>query len=57
MDAGGHNDPEILEHYGDILYDAGKTDEAVKAWKRSVENGNKGEEIKEKIEAGEGRKK
>ncbi|MGC9470424.1 MAG: tetratricopeptide repeat protein [Bacteroidales bacterium] len=57
IEAGGQEDPEILEHYGDILYEGGKTDEAVNAWKRSVENGNMKEEIKKKIGAGEGRKR
>jgi len=57
FEAGGQNDPEILEHYGDILYEMGETDEAINVWKRSVENGNTKEEIKNKIDAGEGRNK
>lgn len=49
LEAGGQDDPEILEHYGDILYEIGQTNEAVNAWKRSIEKGNMNEEIQKKI--------
>jgi tetratricopeptide (TPR) repeat protein len=50
----GSDDPDILEHYGDILDKLGKTREAVKYWKLSIENGNDKERITIKIKAAEG---
>ena len=46
---GGMEDPEILEHYGDILNKLGQKAEALKYWKLSLEKGNSGEKIIEKI--------
>ena len=48
--SGGGNDPEILEHYGDILMASGESDEAVKAWKLSVDSGNTSVDIQRKID-------
>ncbi len=45
----GSRDPEILEHYGDILYKNGKEDQALKQWKKSKSAGNKTEAINYKI--------
>ena len=47
----GSGDPDILEHYGDILDKLGKKSEAVRYWKLSIEKGNDSERIKKKIEA------
>jgi len=34
---GGEKSPEILEHYGDILYKTGNTDKAVEEWGKALE--------------------
>ena len=34
---GGDNDFDILEHYGDILYNIGKIDEAVEYWQKAFD--------------------
>ena len=47
----GSGDPDILEHYGDILDKLGKKSEAVRYWKLSIEKGNDSERMKKKIEA------
>ena len=33
---GGSKSPEILEHYGDILYKTGNTDKAVEQWEKAL---------------------
>jgi tetratricopeptide (TPR) repeat protein len=48
---GGSGDPDILEHYGDILDKLGRKSEAVKYWKLSIEKGNDKERMSKKIEA------
>jgi tetratricopeptide (TPR) repeat protein len=47
----GSGDPDILEHYGDILDKLGKKSEAVRYWKLSIEKGNDSERMTKKIEA------
>jgi len=53
---GGERSPDILEHYGDILYKTGNTDKAVEQWKKALkakEAGDDGEDtslLKKKIE-------
>ena len=41
---GGEKSPDILEHYGDILYKTGNTEKAVQEWEKALvlkaENGN-----------------
>ncbi|KPK86964.1 MAG: hypothetical protein AMS27_03795 [Bacteroides sp. SM23_62_1] len=49
MKYGGKEDPEILEHYGDILEKMGQATDALKYWKLSIEKGNTSENIHEKI--------
>jgi len=44
------NDPEVLEHFGDILFKNGKVEEALKQWKKSRAAGNDSDEIKFKIQ-------
>jgi tetratricopeptide (TPR) repeat protein len=51
MQFNGSGDPDILEHYGDILEKLGRKKDAVKYWKLSVEKGNENEDIIRKIEA------
>jgi len=46
----GSKDPEVLEHYGDILFRNGKKEEALKQWKQSKEYGNTSKQIQLKIE-------
>ncbi|MDD2386875.1 MAG: tetratricopeptide repeat protein [Bacteroidales bacterium] len=41
--------PVYLEHQGDILFELGKIDKAVKSWESSVEYGNDSSIIKDKI--------
>ena len=43
------DDPELLEHYGDILFKNGKAEEALEQWKKSRTAGNDSDEIKYKI--------
>lgn len=50
---GGGEDPEILEHYGDILDKQGQRKDALKYWKLSLEKGNNGNAIVEKIRRAE----
>ena len=40
---------EVLEHYGDILFRNGKTEEAAQTWKKAKEKGNVSGEIDQKI--------
>ena len=50
IQSGGGNDPEILEHYGDILLASGETEQAVRVWKLSMDNGNTTNGIRRKID-------
>ena len=50
LDNSGDVVPEILDHYGDILYKQGKTVEAVRYWKQAEEAGLDSEILKKKIE-------
>ena len=50
---GGEKNPEILEHYGDILFKTGNTDKAVEQWEKALINKEEGEGkilLKKKIE-------
>lgn len=40
----------VLEHYGDILFQLHKTQEALQYWKKAQEAGNTSEELKNKIQ-------
>jgi predicted negative regulator of RcsB-dependent stress response len=40
---------EVLEHYGDILFRNGKTEEAAQTWKKAKEKGNVSGDIDQKI--------
>lgn len=50
MANGGGNDPEVLEHHGDIMHAMGKTSEAVASWKLALEAGGNKEVLMKKIE-------
>ena len=43
------SDPEILEHYGDVLYQLGDVDQAIQYWTKSQSKGNKSTLIEKKI--------
>ena len=43
------SDPQILEHYGDVLYQLGNVDEAIQYWTKSQSKGNKSTLIEKKI--------
>ena len=50
---GGERSAEILEHYGDILYQTGNITKAVEQWEKSLKIRNEGEDttlLKKKIE-------
>ena len=46
---GGYDDPDIVEHFGDILFQTGHTDRAVEQWKKSQSLGNSSDRIEYKI--------
>ena len=43
------NDPNILEHYGDVLYRLGKTNEALKQWENAQAAGGRSEALLKKL--------
>ncbi len=46
----GSYDPEILDHYGDILNALGETSKAIVQWKKAIELGGDKDEIQPKID-------
>lgn len=53
---GGDSNPEILEHYGDILWKLGEVDKAVIQWEKAMEEGGFSETLEQKIKEQKGRK-
>ncbi len=49
MKNGGDKNGVIVEHYGDILYMLGQTDQAVEQWKKALETGDGSKFLNEKI--------
>ena len=47
---GGDKSPEILEHYGDILFMDGQVEEALKQWEKALELGSESKMLPRKIE-------
>jgi tetratricopeptide (TPR) repeat protein len=43
------NSPELLDHYGDILYKSGEKDKAVEQWKKARDAGKKSPTLDKKI--------
>jgi Tfp pilus assembly protein PilF len=43
------NNPEIMDHYGDILYKSGETAKALEQWKKAKESGKKSATLDKKI--------
>lgn len=52
MKAGGDKSGTIIEHYGDILYELGNKEEAVKYWKQAKDLGTDSPSIEKKISEG-----
>lgn len=50
LDNGGNENPDVLEHLGDTLYQMGKTEEAVNYWKKARTAGTQSTELDQKIE-------
>jgi len=50
MDKGGDKSAVLMEHFGDILFQNGEKEEALKWWIKSKENGNDSKILKQKIE-------
>jgi tetratricopeptide (TPR) repeat protein len=46
---GGKDRPVILEHYGDILFKLGNTEEAIKYWQQAKDHGSESKSIDKKI--------
>jgi tetratricopeptide (TPR) repeat protein len=50
IENGGDKSPEVLEHYGDILFMSGDKQEAVEWWQKAVKAGGESPLLKKKIE-------
>lgn len=50
IDKEGEKSPEIIEHYGDILYKTGEKEKAVEQWKKAKELNNESPALDRKIE-------
>ncbi|MCH8546001.1 MAG: tetratricopeptide repeat protein [Cryomorphaceae bacterium] len=50
VDLGGADDPEVREHFGDILHALGEKDKAVVEWKKAIELGGDKDELQKKID-------
>lgn len=48
-ESGGSESAVILEHFGDILFKLGRTDEAVGYWQKALEKGSDSESLPKKI--------
>lgn len=46
---GGYDDPDIVEHFGDILFKTGHVNQALEQWKKSQSLGNRSDRIEYKI--------
>ena len=51
---GGTEVPEILEHYGDILFKSGDKEKAVREWRKAFELNSSSEELRRKIKEATG---
>ncbi len=49
LENGGANFPNTLEHYGDVLFQLGETDEAVNYWRKAQEKGSRSKDLDKKI--------
>ena len=46
---GGDGFPDTLEHYGDVLFQLGETDEAIEYWRKAQSKGSKSGDLEKKI--------
>jgi tetratricopeptide (TPR) repeat protein len=49
---GGANNPAVLEHYGDVLFQTGDAARAIEYWQKALNNGGKPELLKKKVREG-----
>lgn len=49
LNNGGDKSGEVLEHYGDVLFETGRPDEALGYWNRALETGEGSEDLEMKI--------
>ncbi len=49
MDSGGDQSPEVVEHFGDVLYKNNRVEEAVYFWEKALELGTDTELLRKKI--------
>jgi tetratricopeptide (TPR) repeat protein len=49
---GGQNNPTILEHYGDVLYQLNEGAQALEYWKKARDLGSPSESLEQKISSG-----
>lgn len=49
IDEGGDKSPEIMEHYGDILFMCGEKEKAVESWHKAVQLNSESPTLQEKI--------
>lgn len=47
-----NTDPTILEHYGDVVFQLGEQEEAVRYWQQAIDNGGKSELLDKKVSEG-----
>ena len=50
MEAGGNENPVILEHYGDVLWQLDKKQEAIQWWKKALDAGKGSDFLEKKVE-------
>lgn len=49
LDNGGNNDAKVLEHYGDVLFQLGKKDDALMYWQKAKKIGSDSKLLNQKI--------
>jgi tetratricopeptide (TPR) repeat protein len=52
LQQGGDEDPIVLEHYGDVLFQTGNSTEAVQYWQKALEGGGRSEFLEKKAAEG-----
>jgi tetratricopeptide (TPR) repeat protein len=49
IENGGSNDPDVLEHYGDVLYKLNNLADALNYWKKAKDAGSTSEKLEKKL--------
>ncbi len=52
LQAGGQDDPTVLEHYGDVLFQLGNPTEALTYWQQALDKGGNSEFLERKVKEG-----